>query len=87
MEEAEAFSRGEVKQIEDVKDTANEHVSVSNVEKTRADAASKERVRELQTGISEAEMDEYRRQRVSKNDPMAGMLGQDGLLNEQSAVT
>ncbi|KAG9254146.1 Pre-mRNA splicing Prp18-interacting factor-domain-containing protein [Emericellopsis atlantica] len=42
---------------------------------------SKKRTREeMMNGVSEAEMEEYRRKRTAANDPMANMLGKDELL-------
>ncbi|KAK3110928.1 mRNA splicing protein, partial [Teratosphaeriaceae sp. CCFEE 6253] len=41
---------------------------------------SRRRVAELMAGVDEEEMERYRRQRVDKNDPMAGKLGQDELV-------
>lgn len=69
IEEAAAFARGDV-----------EPTLPKRVER---DVASQQRVQDLQSGISEAEMEQYRRERTAKNDPMAGMLGQD----EQASVT
>ncbi|KAK7426720.1 mRNA splicing protein [Neonectria magnoliae] len=47
-----------------------------------ADAKAKKRTREeMMNGVTEEEMDEYRRKRTVTNDPMAKMLGTDELLS------
>lgn len=58
-----------------------EHVpdGVDRPEKQRMDE-SKRRLDEMKAGISEAEMEKYRREKVNKSDPMAGMLGRDELV-------
>ncbi|WPH01639.1 Pre-mRNA splicing Prp18-interacting factor-domain-containing protein [Acrodontium crateriforme] len=38
------------------------------------------RIKELKAGVTEVDMEEYRKQRTSKNDPMANLLGKDELL-------
>ena len=43
--------------------------------------AQKRSREEMMAGISEAEMDEYRRKRTAANDPMAKLLGKDELVN------
>lgn len=40
---------------------------------------SRRRMDELKAGVTEAEMEKYRRERTSKADPMANMLGKDEL--------
>lgn len=42
--------------------------------------AKKRTKEEMQGGVSEEDMDEYRRKRVAANDPMAAFLGKDELL-------
>jgi pre-mRNA-processing factor SLU7 len=50
--------------------------------KSKSDEPIKKRTREeMLGGISEAEMDEYRRKRTAANDPMAQLLGKDELLS------
>lgn len=45
------------------------------------DGSSRKRTREeMLSGVSEAELDEYRRKRTAANDPMAKLLGRDELL-------
>lgn len=43
--------------------------------------STKRTIEEMKGGVSEAEMDEYRRKRIAANDPMAGFLGKDGLVH------
>lgn len=51
-------------------------------EPTEDSAANKKRSREaMLNGVSEEEMEEYRRKRTAANDPMANMLGKDTLLD------
>lgn len=48
---------------------------------TLQDTASRKRTQEeMLNGVSEAEMDEYRRKRTVAQDPMANLLGKDELL-------
>ncbi|KAG6069146.1 mRNA splicing protein [Claviceps aff. humidiphila group G2b] len=50
--------------------------------KEASDANAKKRSRqEMLNGVSEAELDEYRRKRAAADDPMAKLLGQDQLLS------
>ncbi|KAG5973898.1 mRNA splicing protein [Claviceps cyperi] len=50
--------------------------------KEASDVNAKKRSRqEMLNGISEAELDEYRRKRAAADDPMAKLLGQDQLLS------
>lgn len=58
-----------------------EHVSngVDRPEKLKVDE-SRRRIEEMKAGVSEAELEQYRRDRVEKNDPMAAMLGKDQLV-------
>ena len=42
---------------------------------------SRRRLEELKAGITEEEMEKYRRERTNKNDPMAKMLGKDELID------
>ncbi|PHH90967.1 hypothetical protein CDD83_2095 [Cordyceps sp. RAO-2017] len=46
-------------------------------EKTKAQKRTRE---EMLSGVTEAELDEYRRKRTAANDPMAKLLGKDELL-------
>ncbi|KIW63463.1 hypothetical protein PV04_10299 [Phialophora macrospora] len=43
-------------------------------------AAKKRTLQELQSGISEEELEAYKRNRLAADDPMAGMLGKDELI-------
>ena len=95
-EEAENFSKGLTlptaedsgngvpvsKTISQAEDEMNEkHVpnGVDRPEKQRMDE-SRRRVEEMKAGVTEAEMEKYMREKTSKNDPMAAMLGKDELL-------
>jgi pre-mRNA-processing factor SLU7 len=59
-----------------------EHVpnAVDRPEKTNMDE-SRRRLEELKSGVSEEEMEKYRRERSAKDDPMAQMPGKDELLS------
>lgn len=49
---------------------------------TMAEAASKKRtVEEMKSGVTEDDMEAYRRKRTTANDPMANLLGKDELLS------
>ncbi|KAI7157761.1 hypothetical protein KC319_g10567, partial [Hortaea werneckii] len=41
---------------------------------------SRRRLEEMKNGVTEAEMERYRKEKTNKADPMAGMLGTDELL-------
>jgi len=41
---------------------------------------NRRKLEEMKAGVSEAEMEKYRKERTSQNDPMAKMLGKDELL-------
>ena len=41
---------------------------------------SRRRLEEMKAGVSEAEMEKYRKERMNKNDPMAGLLGKDEIV-------
>ena len=47
----------------------------------RDDALRKRKMLEMQSGITEEEMEDYRKKRVAANDPMANMLGKDELVH------
>ncbi|KAI9163519.1 Pre-mRNA-splicing factor SLU7 [Paramyrothecium foliicola] len=52
------------------------------IKKEEEESNSKKRTREeMLSGVSEAELDEYRRKRTAANDPMAKLLGTDELVN------
>lgn len=96
IEEAEQFSRGHflptaeesgVTAVEEKEkawkdeERREEHVpnAVDRPEKINMDE-SRRRLEELKSGVTEAEMEKYRRERSAKDDPMAKMLGKDELL-------
>jgi len=65
-----------------------EHVpnAVDHPEKMRKDAlvditAKKRTLEEMRAGVTEEDMEEYRRKRTAANDPMANLLGKDELVN------
>jgi len=65
-------------------DTEIEEVKSAGIEAREEDAKSvvptvkKRTIEEMQGGVSEADMDDYRRKRTAANDPMANFLGKDG---------
>ncbi|KAK5744537.1 mRNA splicing protein [Elasticomyces elasticus] len=88
-EQAEAFSKGlllpgaEEQSEEVVEDEAEKVSHVPNApdrpEKQNMDE-SRRRAEELTTGVTEEDMEKYRREKVVGNDPMAGLLGKDELV-------
>ncbi|EXJ54266.1 hypothetical protein A1O7_09604 [Cladophialophora yegresii CBS 114405] len=54
--------------------------SLGQKTKPRTPAAKKRTLQELQSGISEEELESYKRNRLAADDPMAGMLGKDELV-------
>lgn len=66
-------------------DGAEQREAPERMEKQKDTAeqqAAKKRTREeMMSGITEAELDEYRRKRTAANDPMAQMLGKDELIS------
>ncbi|KAG5951385.1 mRNA splicing protein [Claviceps sorghi] len=54
----------------------------NSTKKDASDVGAKKRSREeMLNGVSEAELDDYRRKRAAADDPMAKLLGQDQLLS------
>ncbi|QIW98324.1 hypothetical protein AMS68_003842 [Peltaster fructicola] len=84
IEEAEAFARGDV--LENDKQKELRLMEEDRLEERQLVKPSKDeslrRLDELSQDVTEDQMEEYRRNRSAKNDPMAGMLGQDGLLEQ-----
>lgn len=97
IEEAEQFSKGlflpsaeesgnavveEKGEAWKEEERREEHVpnGVDRAEKTNMDE-SRRRLEELKSGVTEEEMEKYRRERSAKDDPMAKMLGKDELLD------
>ncbi|KXJ94115.1 pre-mRNA-splicing factor SLU7 [Microdochium bolleyi] len=64
----------------DTYDAEVEEDNQAPVEETKVEAAKKRPAEEISGGVTEAEMDEYRRKKVAADDPMAKFLGQDGLM-------
>ncbi|KAL2351549.1 Pre-mRNA splicing Prp18-interacting factor-domain-containing protein [Cryomyces antarcticus] len=63
---------------------SEEHIpnAVDNDEKTSRDAANNKRtLHEMKSGVTEEEMDDYRRKRTAVEDPMAKFLGKDELVH------
>ncbi|EGU79447.1 pre-mRNA-splicing factor SLU7 [Fusarium oxysporum f. sp. raphani 54005] len=59
-----------------------EEPSKEEAEKNREEEQPRKRTREeMMNGVTEEEMDEYRRKRTVTNDPMAKLLGKDELLS------
>jgi pre-mRNA-processing factor SLU7 len=64
-----------------VKDTEEETEEAEDAEKDKEEEKPRKRTREeMMNGVTEEEMDEYRKKRTVTNDPMAKMLGRDELL-------
>ncbi|KAJ9613894.1 mRNA splicing protein [Cladophialophora chaetospira] len=64
---------------EDVNERKDTDEVDTSVEKTKAQT-KKRTLQELQSGISEEELESYKRNRLAADDPMAGMLGRDELV-------
>ncbi|KAH8171588.1 pre-mRNA splicing prp18-interacting factor domain-containing protein [Sarocladium implicatum] len=61
---------------------AEEEEKEEEKEAKQSEPESKKRTRdEMDSGVTEEEMDAYRRKRTAANDPMAKFLGQDELIN------
>jgi len=59
-----------------------EELSIKDGDKAEADTSKRKRtVAEMTDGITEEEMENYRRKRTNAHDPMAKLLGQDQLLS------
>ena len=52
-------------------------VSLNEPEKL---AATKRKLEEMKEGVTDEDMEEYKRKRMAANDPMAHFLGKDELL-------
>jgi pre-mRNA-processing factor SLU7 len=61
-------------------DAANEKAE-DDASSTTKNAAQKRTREEMMGGVSEAELDEYRRKRTAASDPMAKFLGKDELVH------
>jgi pre-mRNA-processing factor SLU7 len=82
-----AEDAGNAKEIEKEaawKEEAREEKHVPNAEdkpeKMNMDE-SRRRMEELKAGVTEEQMEEYRKGKVNQNDPMAKLLGKDELLD------
>ncbi|KAG6195837.1 mRNA splicing protein [Claviceps purpurea] len=63
-------------------ETQTQEEEEGGAKKEASDVNAKKRSRqEMLNGVSEAELDEYRRKRAAADDPMAKLLGQDQLLS------
>lgn len=69
----EAATEGDGTQTQEEEEEAKKEASDVN--------AKKRSRQEMLNGVSEAELDEYRRKRAAADDPMAKLLGQDQLLS------
>lgn len=84
-DESERFSRGLIAyptaEVEDETPAVqkDEAVPEAVTGKQNSDEARK-RMDEMKAGVTEEQMEEYRKQRVNQSDPMAAMLGKDELL-------
>ncbi|GIZ38098.1 hypothetical protein CKM354_000152200 [Cercospora kikuchii] len=96
FEESEQFSRGltlpsaeesnnaervdpDAAALEDEREEKHIPNGVDRPEKQNQDE-SRRRMEELKSGVTEEEMEKYRREKTNANDPMAKMLGKDELL-------
>jgi pre-mRNA-processing factor SLU7 len=87
FEEADRRRTGGVLEIED-REAPKEIEWASNgdskvvqpIENVVAEVTKKRTIEEMQGGVTEEDMDEYRRKRTAANDPMAAFLGKDELL-------
>ena len=91
MEASEAFSRGLTlpsaensgnAEVEEAMEQKTSHVpnEPDRPEKQNMDE-SRRRLEELKAGVTEEEMERYRKERTSKSDPMANLLGKDELVS------
>ncbi|KAF4119848.1 pre-mRNA-processing factor SLU7 [Geosmithia morbida] len=77
----EAPPAAEEEEKGDKEEEKKEENSAGDDDKDANGGASKKRTREeMLNGVSEAEMEEYRRKRTAANDPMAKFLGKDELI-------
>lgn len=93
FEEAERLRTGEVlledeeentKEIEWREEESEKETKSSKLADAKSmppPPAKKRTMEEMQGGVSEEDMDEYRRKRTAANDPMAAFLGKDELLS------
>lgn len=58
-----------------------ESTSTNDEKKKEGNVAKKRTLQELQSGVTEEEMETYKRNRTAADDPMATMLGKDVLIN------
>ena len=72
-----ASEEAEAEEVEKEKHVPN---GVDRPEKQKMDE-SRRRLEEMKAGISEEQMERWRKERTSKSDPMAEMLGRDQLLD------
>ena len=93
-EESERFTRGlilptaaDADNVTEVVEPESEvhHVpnGVDKPEKQSVDE-SRRRLAEMKAGVSEADMEKYRREKTNKADPMAALLGKDELVGSLS---
>jgi len=86
FEEAEAMRTGETLLIEaplasqEQQGESKDEASSTDANTTTAGALKKRTLQEMRDGISEAELETYKRSRNAANDPMAAMLGRDELI-------
>ena len=95
-EESERFSRGltlpyaadadntmkvekEVAQADEARDEKHVPNGVDRPEKQSLDE-SRKRLEEMKAGVTDEDIEKYRREKTNKSDPMAAMLGKDELL-------
>lgn len=86
IEEAEAFARGDILENKNEKELRlqeEDRLEERQLIKPSKDESLR-RLDELTSEVTDAQMEEYRRNKSAKNDPMAGILGKDVLLDGQA---
>ncbi len=74
-----AFGASESEPAKEIEWPANETVEKSK-ESTSTLLAKKRTAEQMKGGVSEEDMENYRRKRTAANDPMSAFLGKDELL-------
>lgn len=79
--EAEAEAEREVDNTREEKKEKKDKKKKKEGNEGDEDAPKKRTLEEMRNGITEADMDEYRRKRMAADDPMAKLLGKDELVH------
>ena len=67
-------------QAEELADSKHVPNASDRPEKQHTDESRRSRLEEMKAGVTEADMEKYLREKTNKNDPMAGLIGKDSLL-------